>query len=252
MEDGPNAERSADHPSGEPRSDEEGPRGLTRRRALQVLAAGAAGAAALPAAGCAPGESGSDRGRANTPGPTPPGGAPRGGNPLAAGTPTDPDLISPIVPWDLVLEDGELETLAALCDVIIPADDRSPGAAELGAHEFIDEWVSAPYDGNRRDLVLVRGGIVWIDLESDRRFGGPFADLTIEQKHEICDDICYLPNAAPEFRAAARFFDRVRDLTSTAFWTTEEGMDDLGFVGNEPRASFDGPPPEVLQRLGLA
>ena len=28
-------------------------------------------------------------------------------------------------------------------------------------------------------------------------------------------------------------------------------MRDLGYVGNIPLPSFDGPPPEVLERLGL-
>lgn len=221
------------------------PGGVTRRRALQVLAAGAAGAAALPAAGCTV-ESAPD---ATTGGAVEP---PPGGNPLAAGTPTDPDLVRPVVWWDLVLTDEELETLAALCDVIIPADDRSPSASAVGAHDFIDEWVSAPYDGNRNDLVLVRGGVVWLDIESNERFGSAFTGLSDDQKREICDDICYEPNAAPEHVAAARFFDKVRDLTSTAFWTTQEGMDDLGFVGNRAMATFDGPPREVLERLGLA
>ena len=61
----------------------------------------------------------------------------------------------------------------------------------------------------------------------------------------------FVTNAAPEFKVAARFFDKVRDLTSTAFWTTDEGMADLGFVGNRPMPSFEGPPPEVLRLLRL-
>ena len=223
--------------------------GLTRRRALQVLAAGAAGAAALSTGACA---DGSDSGMSAADDATAFTGATSGGNPRAAGTPTDPDLVSPVVWWDLQLTEDELATLASLCDVIIPEDDRSPGAASLGAHDFIDEWVSAPYDGNRNDLVLVRGGLVWLDVESAERFGGRFTDLALEQKHAICDDICWVEDAAPEYRVAARFFDRVRDLTSTAFWTTAEGMADLGFVGNRPMPTFDGPPPEVLERLGLA
>ena len=220
--------------------------GLSRRRALQVLAAGAAGAAALPAAGCGTGERAEEAAIPGTPE------SPPGGNPLAAGTPTDPDLLRPVVPWDPVLEDDELETLAALCDVIIPADDRSPSASAVGAHEFIDEWIGAPYEANRSDRVLIRGGLVWLDVEAAERFGAPFTDLTDAQKTAICDDICFEPDAAAEHGAAARFFDRVRDLTSTAFWTTEEGMADLGFVGNRPMATFEGPPREVLERLGLA
>lgn len=226
----------------------EGARGVSRRRVLQVMAASAAAAAALPAA-CGPGGEGRD-GATGSPEPETPGRP--AGNPLARGTPTDPDLLAPVIDWEFVLEEHELETLAALCDAIIPEDDHSPSASTVGAHDFINEWVSAPYDGNRNDLTQIRGGLIWLDRESRSRFGASFARLNDDQKAAICDDICYEPDAAPEFRVAARFFDRARDLTSTAFWTTEEGMADLGFVGNVPRASFDGPPREVLERLGLS
>ena len=53
------------------------------------------------------------------------------------------------------------------------------------------------------------------------------------------------------YEVAARFFDRVRYLTSTAFWTTTEGMQDLEYVGNVPLSRWDPPPPEVLRHIGL-
>lgn len=53
------------------------------------------------------------------------------------------------------------------------------------------------------------------------------------------------------YEAAARFFDRVRYLTSTAFWTTAEGMRDLEYIGNIPLGQWDPPPPEVLRHIGL-
>ena len=218
-------------------------RGVTRRRALKVLAAGAAGAAALQSTGCID--------ESDTAPNTGSFGETTGRKPRAAGTSTDPNLITPIVPWDLVLTKEELETLAALCDVIIPGDARSPSASKVDAHGFIDEWVSAPYEGNKNDLVIVREGLVWLGVESTKRFGRQFVEIGPNEKAEICDDICYEPNAAPEFKVAARFFDKVRDLTSTAFWTTDEGMADLGFVGNRPMPSFEGPPPEVLRLLRL-
>lgn len=211
--------------------------GMDRRHALKVMAV----AAALPGlANCAPGDAGST---GSVPAPA--------SNPLAAGTAWDPDLVAPSVPWARVLGDEELQAVAALCDVIIPADDRSPAASAVGAHDFIDEWVSAPYDGNERDLVLIRGGLAWLDRESGDRFGARFRDLDVAQQRQICDDICYLPEAAPELEFAARFFDRFRDLTSTAFWTTQQGMDDLGYVGNVPLTQWDPPPPEVLRHIGL-
>ena len=212
---------------------------MDRRQALKVMAIAAA---APTVASCAP-ESGTDP--TELPAPV--------SNPKAAGTAWDPDLVRPVVPWERTLTPDELESLAAFCDVLIPADDRSPSASQVGAHDFIDEWVSAPYDGNANDLVLVRGGLVWLDRESAERFGEGtrFRALSLEQQHAICDDICYVPNAPEGYEAAARFFDRVRDLTSTAFWTTQAGMDDLQYVGNVPLGKWDPPPPEVLRHLGL-
>ena len=176
------------------------------------------------------------------------------GNAVPAGTRWDPDLLSPVIPWERILTQDELETLASLCDVIIPADERSPSASQLGTHHYIDEWVSAPYEDMRRDQVLIRGGLVWLDREAGRRFGQGtrFRDLSPERKDGICADIAHVPDAAPGFEAGARFFARVRDLTAGAFWTTEEGMQDLQYIGNVPLERWDPPPREVLEFLGLA
>jgi hypothetical protein len=236
---------------------------LTRRRALKVIAAGAAGAATLPAVGCVPqepiieslDETAAELGESIEPVDSTASveetTEPAAGNPLAAGTPSDPDLLNPVVPWEGILTEDELGTIAALCDVIIPEDEHSPSASAVGAHDFVNEWVSAPYEGNQTDLVLVRGGIRWLNVESVNRFGREFVDLSNPEKQSICDDISYQPRALPQHRAAARFFDKIRDLTATAFYTTEEGMADLGYIGNVPTATFDGPPQEVLERLGL-
>lgn len=215
---------------------------MDRRTALKVMAAAAA---APGVAACEPG--------AETSGPAAAADPPRR-PPLVAGTPTDPYLRDAVVPWTGVLTEDELETLASLCDVILPRDERSPGAGELGAQDFIDEWISAPYDGNQRDQVLVRGGLLWLDREAAERFGEGrrFRELTDPQKHAICDDICWVDDAEPGFEAAARFFDKVRDLTSTAFWTTDEGMEDIGYVGNTPLDRWEPPPAEALRHLGLA
>ncbi|WKD51474.1 gluconate 2-dehydrogenase subunit 3 family protein [Microbulbifer spongiae] len=170
---------------------------------------------------------------------------------LARGTPTDPDLLNPKVPWEMQLDAGELAVLAALCDVIIPADAVSPSASSVGAQNYINEYVSAPYANHKADLVTVRGGVVWLDGESRRRFNAPFIELSEPQKTAICEDIKWTRTAKPEFLAGARFFAKVRVLTATAFYTTEEGMADIGYVGNRPMASFPGAPPEVLKQLGL-
>lgn len=167
------------------------------------------------------------------------------------GTPSDPDLLNPRITWEMQLTAAELTTLTALCDMIIPADSVSPAASAVGVPAYINEYVSAPPEHYKRALVQVRGGLIWISVESAKRFGKRFEELTNEQRTAICDDICYAKKAKPEFQQAAQFFDRVRDLTAEGFYTTDEGMKDIGYVGNVALASFDGPPPEVLQHLGL-
>ena len=99
---------------------------------------------------------------------------------------------------------------------------------------------------------------MWLDREAHTRFGNGvpssarFRDLGEAQQRAICDDICDPERAeGGRFEAPALFFDRVRYLTLTAFWTTAEGMDDLRYIGNTPLTRWDPPPPEVLRHIGL-
>jgi gluconate 2-dehydrogenase gamma chain len=171
--------------------------------------------------------------------------------PKGSRDPADPDLVNPTLLWEKVLTREELETAAAVCDVILPADDRSPAASKVGTHEFVDEWVSAPYPRQKEDRQIVRGGLAWINTESNRRFGRPFKQLSAVQKTAICDDIADEEKARKNMKAGALFFARMRYLAMLGFYTTLEGMKDIGFVGNMPTADWKGPPEAVLKRLKL-
>jgi hypothetical protein len=171
--------------------------------------------------------------------------------PGPAGTLTDPDLLHPVRPWPLTLSEGERTTLAALCDLILPADAGSPAASALGAHEFIDEWVSAPYPAMQEDARLIRAGLAWLEDESLRWYHAGFAALDAERQRVICDTICDPADTPPELQAQAACFDRVRELAVIAHFTTREGMTDLGYVGNVALEAWPAPPPEVLRLVGL-
>jgi hypothetical protein len=167
---------------------------------------------------------------------------------------SDPDLLKAYRAgdtWPLTMTEAQRHTAAALCGVIIPADSTSPSAASLHVHDFIDEWISAPYPEQTADRPVILEGLAWIDAESQRRFSRDFAQLASNEQTAICDDICFAPKAAPQFASGAKFFARFRDLTASGFYTLPEGTKDIGFVGNAPQISFNGPPAEVLQKLGV-
>ena len=153
--------------------------------------------------------------------------------------------------WPLTLTEAQRRTATMLCDVIIPADGKSPAASELHVVDFIDEWVSAPYDQQQQHREIVVNGLTWLESESQKRFKNGFSQLSETQQRAICDDICSAPKAAPEFKTAAAFFAVFRDLTAGGFYTTPAGWKDIGYVGNVALTHFDGPPPEVLKHVGL-
>jgi len=172
----------------------------------------------------------------------------------AKGYGPDPDLLKTYKPgdlWPLTFTDAQRATTAALCDTIIPADAQGPSASAVKVQDFIDEWISAPYPGHDGDRKTIVEGLAWLDAEAQKRFGNPYVNLIVRQKSAICDDICYAPDAKPEFRSGAQFFRRFRDLAASGYYTTPEGMKDIGYTGNVALEKFEGPTPEALKKLGL-
>lgn len=184
--------------------------------------------------------------------------APQGDAAAGAAAPrgygTDPDLVRPYKPgdyWPLTLSEAQLRTTAALCDVIVPAEGKVPSASGVGVPDFIDEWVSAPYPNNVKDRKTVLEGLAWIEGESQKRFGRGFADAAPDQRVSLCEDIAPEAAAGSPLEAPSKFFRRFRNLTTAGFFTTPVGMRDLGYVGNVPLATFDGPPADLVAKLGL-
>jgi hypothetical protein len=166
----------------------------------------------------------------------------------------DPDLRKNYTPgelWPLILSQEQRVAATALCDEIMPADNGFPPASAVGVVDFVDEWISAPYEAQRSDRALILRGLKWIDKESTRRFGMPFSEAGASGKAEICDAICSVSRASAGLEEAAKFFSRYRDLVAGAYYSSPAGFKDLGYVGNIPQASFDGPPEDVLRKAGL-
>jgi len=166
----------------------------------------------------------------------------------------DPKLLDPHKPgafWPLTFNNAQRAAATALADVVIPADHLGPAASAVGVPAMRAEWVSAPYPVQQADRPVILPGLSWLDAESENRFGKVFSQLLADQKRAICDDICFTPAAKPQFRKAAEFFSRFRSLCASAYYATPEGWKAIGYVGNVPWERFDGPPPDVLDKLAV-
>jgi hypothetical protein len=163
---------------------------------------------------------------------------------------TDPNLHKKEIPWPRVLTAEEKRIVTAMGDLIVPADEFGPAASAVGVPDFIDEWVSAPYEAQQKDGKVIREGLTWIDAEAKKRFKKGFADCAAADQTAIFDDI--VKDNTDAHKKAFNFFKLFRDRVTGGYYSTPEGWKAIGYVGNTPMVEFPGPPPEVLKHLGLA
>src|SRR5947208_9894198 len=133
------------------------------------------------------------------------------------------------------------KALQNLCQTIIPSDDEAKGAVEAGAPEFIDLLTSE----NKDYQVALGGGLMWLDNTCLDRYDKTYLDCTADQQNEILDLIAYRKNAKkdPSLGQGIEFFSFLRKLTADGFFTSEIGINYLGYIGNTFVSEFPGCPP---------
>lgn len=141
----------------------------------------------------------------------------------------------------------ELKTITVLADIIIPADEKSGSASQAKVPEFIEFIVK----DQPRHQTPMRGGLQWLDIQCKKRYGKKFVACTKEQQLAMVDEIAYPGKAKPEMSQGVAFFNLMRSLTATGFFTSQIGIKDLGYVGNQPNV-WNGVPEEVLKQYGLS
>jgi len=141
------------------------------------------------------------------------------------------------VTWQRLFSQDQLQLAATLADLILPETDDAPAPSQLGIPEFIDEWVSAPHPDQLKDRKLILEGFSWLDKASRKQFGTQFDRLVEHQQLQILDSIAQ-PDENGEPNLEQSFFIRLRYLVVGAYYTTEEGFKDIGYIGNVPLAEY--------------
>lgn len=140
----------------------------------------------------------------------------------------------------------EMATITVLVDIIIPRDETSGSASEAKVPDFIEFMAK---DRPEHQIPL-RGGLKWLDVQCAKQFDKNFVDCSSTQQIEMVDQIAFPEQAEPGMEQGVAFFNLMRNLTATGFFTSEMGIKDLGYMGNRPN-QWDGVPQEVLDQYGM-
>jgi len=96
----------------------------------------------------------------------------------------------------------------------------------------------------------IRGGLRWLNLRSLKHFNKSFASVTDTERIALVEEIAWPEKSKPEVSQGVSFFNHIRGLVATGFFTTEMGIKDLGYVGNKPNVWL-GVPIEIVKQYGL-
>src|SRR5580692_1150147 len=126
------------------------------------------------------------------------------------------------------LSPGELKTLEAFIDRLVPKDENGPGAVECGAANYIDRALAGALAAEKGTFLE---GLAGVDTLARSTHNADFADLGPEVRDEL---LTAMDNGtAAGFSNARPFFNRVRRLTL-------EGMfGDPYYGGNRNFAGWD-------------
>lgn len=141
----------------------------------------------------------------------------------------------------------EMATITILGDIIIPKDAVSGSASDAKVPDFI-EFIVKDMPEHQTPM---RGGLRWLDMQCLKTYEKSFRDCITEQQMEMVNAIAWPKKAKPEMRRGVVFFNLMRNLTATGFYTSEIGGKDLGYIGNQPN-QWNGVPEDVLKRYNLA
>ena len=141
---------------------------------------------------------------------------------------------------------AELATITVLADIIIPKDEKSGSASDAGVPAFIEFIVKDMPDHQ----VPMRGGLRWLDITCLKSYEKSFVDCSKEQQLQLIDEIAYPALAKPEMQQGVTFFNRMRSLTASGFFSSKIGMEDIGYVGNRPN-KWEGVPADDIKKYGL-
>jgi glucoside 3-dehydrogenase (cytochrome c) hitch-hiker subunit len=179
---------------------------LTRRRALKKIAETAGAGLAFPVLG----------------------------NAALSNAPLHTAAATPYVPK--FFNASQMEMIASLAELIVPADDHSPGARAARVHEYIDT-ILVESSITRKDAWVK--GLATIHQMALLEFEKQFAQCDSNQLAELLQKISV--NEGHPATPAEHFFTTIKNATIQGYYTSSIGIhQELEYQGNTALEEFEG------------
>ena len=122
----------------------------------------------------------------------------------------------------LYLSSAQDKTLAVLSEVMVP------GSATAHADRFIDLLLSVDTAAHQRQFVA---SLAAVDAESEKQFGRDFAALTPGEQETFLTEFS-------KQEASHEHFDNLKEWIVGAYYSSEQGLRELGWNGNYAFGSY--------------
>ena len=142
-----------------------------------------------------------------------------------------------VLPPGKYLTGAELALVDELSEIIIPANDRSPGARAVKAAAFIDERLAESFE--EADRTDWRAGLARIEHISREMHGRALLDALPEQRVAVVTRLA--ANEAKPQAVEEKFFAELKERVVHAYYSSEIGIHrELQYKGNVFLQEFEG------------
>jgi len=139
-------------------------------------------------------------------------------------------------PHTKFFDKNEFEMLDVLSEIIIPADDHSPGARAARVAAFIDELIS---QSPERAKQLWRQGLVKVEGIARAQFGRSFLACSAAEQTALMRGIS--ENEESPQKPEEKFFADLKRATIDGYYRSAIGIhQDLQYQGNQYVKAFPG------------
>ena len=134
----------------------------------------------------------------------------------------------------------EMAMIIQLGHFILPANEV--GDIEKAEVPDFIEFMAKDFPDFQEPL---KGGLTALNQRALSEFNLSFVKTEKKQKQQLIDPIAYPDTVTEEFLQQSEFFTLIRNLVVTGYFTSEVGVKDLGYQGNQPNV-WDGVPNDIL------